>query len=496
MSIFGELNGTPPLSWYPSDSTPPVQGWSTQAQQDLSTLEADTSATSDTGAAIGEGLMGAGSEAGVLASPTDLLIALGPVGLATADTVLLVHDGDLLFHALFGSEPQYQGSGDKLMGWIASTNPYYPRTLGVAFSGVDSSLAEQALGDAEWNSPGWWAWWRTWTDSSMTEENWEAPAPSVGTRLDWSGGWGTHAFYLLAQDLPGAVEPYTTESPQPDATLPAPPLPSSQDLEANLNTALARPAYHVLRLELQHLLDPRCSPDPESATVTVPEVLNDETPADYQQCLASLGLESSVSALNETDTTVGNGDAVETAPEPGSSVQPGTTVDIAANPQTPQVSQPDPRCDVDNGEGSPGDPGNPPSDGTNYPAYQLVQDSPYPAAVDPTGESPPQTQIPLRWGTVDWGWRHILQKHPYTSADQQQTMQALATDGVPTPTGFKSRPQWDFHLFYTEPDGSGGTLQCARTVRVEYYPSEAAEKAGVQGIRGIQNSFTGAVVGQ
>ena len=492
VSIFGEMNGSPPLSWYPTDTPPPVQGWSAQAQQDLSSVEAGTSTTSGSGEAIGEGLMGAGSEAGLLASPTDLLVALGPVGLGAADTVLLVHDGTLLFHALFGSEPPNQDPNSRLLGWIASTSYYFPNTLAAAFAGPDSSIVEQTIGDADWNSPGWWAWWELGSPSNTaTEINYEAPAPSTGTRLNWSGGWGTHTYYLLASDVPGAVEPYTASSPQPNATLQAPPLPSWQDAEANLNTALAQPEYHTLRLELQHILDPRRSPDPTSATVQVPTISPNETPSDYQACLTTLGLNASVTTLAETDTTVGNGDVVETNPESGTSVQPGTTVDVAANPQTPQVSQEDSRCDIDNSASSPGDPGNPPSDGTSYPEYQLVKGSPYPAAVDPTGESPPQTQIPLRWGTTRWGWRHILQKHPYTSADQQQTMQALATDTAPTPGGFPSTNQWDFHLFYTEPDGSGGTIQCLRTVRVEYYQDPNAEKAGVQGIRGINNSYTG-----
>jgi hypothetical protein len=494
VAIFGEMNGTPPLSWYPTDTPPPVQGWAAQSEQDLSALEADTSTTSASGADVGAGLMGGASEAGFLASPTDLLLAIGPVALVGADAVVLVHDGGLLFHAVFGSAPQAPWScSDKPLGWITSYD--YP-TLGDNFAGPDLSLAEQALGDDDWNSPGWWAWWEIGGDAGNTAtEVWsgcDAPEPSVGTPLSWTGGWGHDAQYLLARDIPGLVEPYTASSPQPDVTLSAPALPSEQDAMSNLNTVLAQPEYHTLRLELQHILDPRCSPDPTSQTVQVPTILPDESSSDYQDCLLTLGLSANVTTLAETDTTVGDGGVVETDPEPGSSVQPGATVNVAVNPQTPQVSQKDSRCDVDNGAGSSGDPGNPPSDGTNYPAYQLVQDSPYPAAVDPTGESPAQSEVPLRWGTVGWGWRHILDHdHPYTSADQEQTMQALATDTNPTPGGFASTNQWDFHLFYSESDGSGGTIQCLRTVRVEYYQDPKAANAGVQGIRGIQNSYTG-----
>jgi hypothetical protein len=258
-----------------------------------------------------------------------------------------------------------------------------------------------------------------------------------------------------------------------------------------LTSALQSGDYPTLTAWLSYQLNPRCYPNPLNSTVTVPSISPDETPSNYENCLTTLGLSGSTTTLAETDTTVANADVTETSPESGDSVEPGTTVDIAVNPKTPQISEPDSRCNVDSKAGSPGDPGNPPSDGTNYPVYQLVKGSPYPAAVDPTGESPAQTQIPLRWGRVDWGWRHILQKHPYTSADEQQTMQALATDTAPTPGGFASTNQWDFHLFYTEPDGSGGTIQCLRTVRVEYYQDPKAAAVGVLGIRGIQNSYTG-----
>jgi hypothetical protein len=228
----------------------------------------------------------------------------------------------------------------------------------------------------------------------------------------------------------------------------------------------------------------------------VPTPSANESAADYETQLAQAGFQANVTTLPETDTTVGDGDVVETNPEPGSIVGPDSTVDVAVNPKPPKVTQEDPRCDVDNGAGSPGDPGNPPPDGTNYPAYQLVQGSPYPADVDPTNSSPPKTEIPLRWGTTGWGWRHILQEHPYTGADEEQTMQALAIDSDPDP-GWQTTNQWVFHYFYTEPDGQGdgGTITCVRSVSVEYWQSDKEIKAGVTGIRGIQDSYTGLYTG-
>jgi hypothetical protein len=224
----------------------------------------------------------------------------------------------------------------------------------------------------------------------------------------------------------------------------------------------------------------------------VPTPGTNESAADYETQLTQAGVQANVTTLPETDTTVGEGDVVETNPEPGSVVAPDSTVDVAVNPKPPKVSQPDPRCDVDSGDGSPGDPDPAPADRTGYPAYQLVQGSPYTADVDPTNSSPPQTQISLRWGTIDWGWRHILQKRPYSGADQQQTEQALATDSNPM-LGWKTTSQWVFHYFYAMPDGQGDgdTITCVRSVPGEYWQDPNASKAGVTGIRGIQDSFTG-----
>jgi hypothetical protein len=228
----------------------------------------------------------------------------------------------------------------------------------------------------------------------------------------------------------------------------------------------------------------------------VPAPSANESASGYAGQLTQAGLQANVTTLSETDTTVGDGDVVETNPEQGSVVAPDSTVDVAANPPQPQVSKQDSRCDMDNGSGSPGDPGPAPADGTAYPPYQLVQGSPYQAGVDPTNASPPQTAIPLRWGRKDWGWRHILQNHPYSSADMQQTVEALATDSNPT-LRFSSTNQWVFHYFYTAPDGQGGggTITCLRSVPVEYWQDPRAGNNGVTGIRGIQNSYVGLYLG-
>jgi PASTA domain len=439
--------------------------------------------------------MGAGGGAGFLASESSLMWAIPSVGLLAADTGLLIHDGTLLFDALFGSAGPPQTY--TLTGWYSAYGYFDGSgTIGGTYVGVGTADAEAAMGDAVWNAPGWLALWNLGYNNNTTGawDDTDFPAPSGGTRVDFqSANYPTlHAFYLLARDIPGSVTTYNPATDQPDYSLPAPALPGRSTAVSALNTELARPEYHTLRLELQHILDPRCSPDPTSSTVTVPSVLPGETPDDYEACLTSLGLSANVATLGATDTDVGDGDVVETVPDEGDVVQPGTSVAVAANPTTAKISQHDDRCDVDDGAGAPGSPGNPPADGTGYPNYQLVPNSPYPAGTDPSGSEPPQTSIPLRWGTKGWGWSHVLRNHAYTEADETQTEAALATDANPMPSWSN---QWVFLYFYDVDDGQGGSLQCVRSVPVNYWVNSNATDAGLTGIEGVQNSYTGAYLG-
>lgn len=139
----------------------------------------------------------------------------------------------------------------------------------------------------------------------------------------------------------------------------------------------------ILGQYIAHEIDPRCQPDPFRSTVTVPEILDDETPNQYQACLDTLSLNGNVTTLNATDTTVANGAVVETAPEAGTEVTLETQVDVAANPSQAVGSHYTEDCDP-NGTGQSGSPvGNPPPDGTGYPYFQLVQGSPYDVSTDP-----------------------------------------------------------------------------------------------------------------
>jgi hypothetical protein len=519
INLFRAMGGTPQGGdgWYTptdaSDYMPDGGSWTTQAQDDLGAVE--ESVGTDSG--LGGALEGAGVAGGGITG----LAALGTVGLAAITAGVWVHDGHMLFHYLFddssggpdptedfGSNGEWQytsnlasegfscaadtfdgpncptsmPSGPGLV-WIWHDSGGQTRqdvTPGPAEDTCQSGVPAPWYG-TQWSDAGWTQYCELWTGNSWQWYTFsvrtyfatvsEGGVPVAGYPDDGSVTPPSGADVITAKP-PYQMPPYY---PEPDRST------TAQQLSAYLQShpALANAVEHAI------------------APVQVPAIQEGETPTAYASDLAAAGLQSHVVTMNATDTTAADGDVVEADPEPGTEVSPGTTVEVAANPSSPSISEPDERCDVDNGEGAPGSPGNPPSDGTNYPFYQTAPGTlaPYTATVDPTNSSPPQTTIPLRWGTTGWGWTHILLKHPYTSADEQQTMQALATDANPQATRFTRTNQWDFRYFYDMPDGVGGTIVCVRTARVEYYQDPKALAASVSGIRGIQNSFAGLYLG-
>jgi hypothetical protein len=343
IDIFGEMNGTPPLQWYATDTPPPAQGWAAQATDDLTTVEEASQVGGASGESVGAGLMGAGADAGFLATSTELVATLGPIGLAAADTGLLIHDGDLLFHAFFGSSAPPEEA--TLWRWYSYV-PFYGTdgTLADSWEGPNLRAAEAAVGDEVMHAQGWLAQWEWGNPITVVPHGHDWPAPSIGTRVDIYDFdsiddfyWGDHFYYLLARDIPGSVTTYNPNTDQPNYTVPTPALPDRSTAASALNTELAQPEYHTLRRELQHLLDPRCSPDPTSSTVTIPTVLPNETPSDYAQCLSTLGLNANPTATlpdSQADWGTPASDVVNAQPAPGVAVNPGSDVTIYANPDT------------------------------------------------------------------------------------------------------------------------------------------------------------------
>jgi PASTA domain len=283
--------------------------------------------------------------------------------------------------------------------------------------------------------------------------------------------------------LPKRIHPYHDGDPV-DGSAPLPAAPSLAAAVHNSASVLTDGNHDTFLKWVNHRLDPRCHPDPLSSTVTVPEVLANESVDDYQACLQTLGLQSTVVTLPETDLDTGDGDVVFADPESGEKVDPDEGLKVIKNPNAP-TTRPEPKCELADGEGPQPDPGNPPPDGTGFPQYQ--QQFSYPST-DPTSTPPGQPRdLPLKWGTTDWGWRHIMIRHGYGADDAADTAEALATDVAPT-LRYAGRQQYLYRKYYPMPDGEGGTLNCARTVVVEYAP----DRLGY--FRGVTNSFAGEVV--
>jgi hypothetical protein len=78
-------------------------------------------------------------------------------------------------------------------------------------------------------------------------------------------------------------------------------------------------------------------------------------------------------------------------------------------------------------------------------------------------------------------------RHGYGTDDEADTAAALVTDVTPI-LRYANRRQYIYKKYCPMPDGAGGTLNCARTVVVEYAP----DKNGY--FRGVTSSFAGEVV--
>ena len=192
---------------------------------------------------------------------------------------------------------------------------------------------------------------------------------------------------------------------------------------------------------------PRCEANPARPTVEVPEILQGESLADYEDCLETLGLESAVSDVAATVLDSADGAPVITDPIPGTSVEPATEVRI------PSVSA----CRTD---------------------------TPMFATVDPRTTPHPPTTTHLRWGTTAWGWRKIRREHGYDSEDASQTQQAVTT--WPEPIRFW-RTNWNDLLPFTRDVPGRGRINCVRVVAVSF---ELNPKQG-NNVQGITNSYAG-----
>jgi len=87
------------------------------------------------------------------------------------------------------------------------------------------------------------------------------------------------------------------------------------------------------------------------------------------------------------------------------------------------------------------------------------------------------TTVPFRWGTPDWGYRHVEMSHGWDSDLDRADTQAALHDPSPEPDDPGS---YRFYFFYLGPN----RIPCTRRVvaRFDTIPEEPAE-------RGIITSF-------
>ncbi len=252
--------------------------------------------------------------------------------------------------------------------------------------------------------------------------------------------------------------------------------------------------YDLVRPWLQFAIDPRCHPNPLSSTVTIPEVLQDETAEHYENCLQTLGLTVDVETLPGSVPDVANGGVGEISTDPGTSVDPTDNtenrVNIGKTPTPGSGPQPDPRCKPPGDDEDASDPGAPQDHGLTIASPAPETLAPY-KSIDPRVPTHPQYQVPFRYGKHNagggWGWRHIKAQRGYGTQSEQDTMAALQ-DPAPI-LYYASTEQYRFHHHY-DVNHDGQVLDCVRTVSVEY-EANVDDGTGTKVVKGIQNSFYG-----
>jgi hypothetical protein len=482
------------------DADPAGANYVPQASSMLADLEAEPigsvagEAGGTTAGAVAQQTVGAVAKTfvGALEDYPPLFAVYGVAHLAGADPISgWAKLGSLIWHGLFGTPNATPST--KFNGYYEYADQAYYTNEWFAIS-QGTGVEGNPPGTAQWNhDPACVAAATQGTIGVCTvllfgnangayDPNWDEGsqgAPSGSNIRWWWGGrgmWQDSIDVSNAQLAEQSVVSIGAETPPPGITpTQANPAtePSRSQLAQNLDNALQNDA--LAQQWLEHELNPRCNPDPASTTVTVPTILDGETVSDYQQCLTSLGLQSTVAPLQHTDLDQPDGDVVFASPDEGAQVSPGTEVTVEPNPTKPDMQQNEQCRPTDTPPaGAPASAASPFEDFTG----SGFAGSPY-TGIDPT-TSPPTSGFPvhLYWGvlvgsTGGWGYRHIAAKRGYGLTDEQQTILALQgplyyQDGGTT---------WVFDYPYTVASG-GASVACARRVVVQYAraPQDPAPK--------------------
>jgi hypothetical protein len=241
-----------------------------------------------------------------------------------------------------------------------------------------------------------------------------------------------------ALGAPAPIEHYTT---QPyDKSSPAPTPPPQTTVEQSIENELAKPENSLLRQWLNYELGSPGERDPVGNGVNVPPpaVAPGEGADVFVQKLEELGLTNikfKVLSNPNFDRAFNEGAVVRVSPPPGTHAQPGDEIEVTANrtAQRPNNGE----CDRSAHQ----NPGPPPS-GDEF----MLKDT-------FSGKDPDQgmavTDVPFRWGTDTWGYRHVEIGHGWDNDGDHADTQAALYDPAPEPDDPGSHR---FHFFYLGPN--------------------------------------------
>jgi hypothetical protein len=232
----------------------------------------------------------------------------------------------------------------------------------------------------------------------------------------------TEAGYVLPSEMPapGPIED-STDQPYTKSTA-APTPPAQSTVEQTIDTELGKPENGVLRQWLNYQLGSPGERDPIGDGVNVPQPATapGEAGEEFAEDLDQLGLTNvkfKVLSNPDFDPAFDEGAVVRVSPAPGTSVQPEDEIVVTVN-RTEQREN-NGECD----RGARQDTGPPPS-GDEFSLKDTFSGS------DPD-QGMAATDVPFRWGTTTWGYRHVEIGHGWDNDRDRTDTQAALLDPVP-----------------------------------------------------------------
>ena len=245
--------------------------------------------------------------------------------------------------------------------------------------------------------------------------------------------------FLAERELeaPSPIEPYVD---QPyDRTIAAPAPPPQTTVEQTIETELDKSENQILRDWINYQLGSPGEIDPISGHINVPKPSGapGDSGSGFAEELEGLGLEDvefEVLSNPDFDPAYDEGAVVRVSPPPGTSVDPADKITVTVNRTGHRIN---------NGEcyrSTPLDPEAGPGDAFTLKDMFWGHDP-------DLGMS--ATEIPFRWGTLEWGYRHVKAAHGWDNDRDRTDTQAALADPAPEPDDPGSHR---FYFFYLGPD--------------------------------------------